>query len=156
MKQLDLFSNVTVDEVSLIYKSKTPPHQRISISGSKDACNAFISMWDEDTLELQEEFRILLLNRSNRVLGVTVISQGGISGMVVDIRRILQAALKSNASSIICCHNHPSGNTKPSEADRKITLKISEAAKLMDIQLLDHIIIVPGDEYFSFSDEGLI
>jgi len=156
MKQINLFEQTTVDEVSLVYKSKTPLSQRIKISGSNDAWNAFISLWDQDTLELHEEFKVMLLNRSNRVLGIILISKGGISGTVVDIRQILQAALKANASSIICGHNHPSGNLKPSEADQRITQKISEAAKLMDIQLLDHLILIPDDHYFSFSDEGLI
>lgn len=145
-----------VDEVSLIYKTKTPPRERKKISSSSDAYDGFMGSWNMDTLELHEEFKVMLLNRSNKVLGVILISKGGISGTVVDIRQILQAALKSNASSIICAHNHPSGNKQPSEADQKITQKVASAGKLMDIQLLDHLVLVPGNEYFSFSDEGLI
>ena len=156
MTQINLFNQSNVDEVSLIYKTKTPPNQRRKISGSRDAYDAFMGSWNMDTLELHEEFKVMLLNRSNKVLGVILISKGGISGTVVDIRQILQAALKSNASSIICAHNHPSGNKQPSEADQKITQKVASAGKLMDIQLLDHLVLVPGNEYFSFSDEGLI
>ena len=156
MIQLNLFEPTTVDEVSLVYKSKTPPDQRYQIKGSSDAHDALLSSWDSQTIELHEEFKVLLLNSSNRVLGVIQISKGGISGTVVDIRQIFQAALKANASSIIACHNHPSGNMNPSEADQRITQKISAAGKVMDIQLLDHLILVPGDSYFSFSDEGLI
>ena len=156
MNQLSLSNQQTVDEISLIYKSKTPPSQRVKITGSQDAYNAFRTTWNQDTIELHEEFKVMLLSRSNRVLGVTLISIGGTSGTVVDLRLILASALTANASSVICGHNHPSGNLKPSEADQKITQKISAAAKLMDISLLDHLILVPGNSYFSFSDEGIL
>ena len=109
-----------------------------------------------DIIEFVEEFRLLLLNRSNAVLGIIEISKGGISGTVTDIRLIFQAAIKGNASGIICAHNHPSGNLSPSESDIKITQKIKEAGNLMDIQLLDHLIITSEDEYFSMADNGHI
>jgi len=89
------------------------------------------------------------------VLGITSISEGGLSGTVVDVRLILATALKAGASSMILCHNHPSGNLKPSEADYKITQKIKDAGETMDIQVLDHLIIT-GEAYFSFSDEGVM
>ena len=101
-------------------------------------------------------FVILLLNRSNSVLGIMEVSKGGISGTVTDVRVILQAAIKSNASGIILCHNHPSGNINPSESDSKLTQKIKEAGQLMDIQLLDHIIITKEDRCYSFADNGPI
>lgn len=81
---------------------------------------------------------------------------GGITGTVIDVRIILQYALKSNACSIIVSHNHPSGNLEPSNADIQITKKIKEAAKLMDISLLDHLIITTGDKYYSMADKGMI
>jgi DNA repair protein RadC len=102
-----------------------------------------------------EEFWILLLNRSNRLIDVQRTSQGGISGTVTDIRMILKNAILHTASSIVLCHNHPSGNLKPSSADMSITKKMAEAAKLMDIKVLDHIILADRN-YFSFADEGLI
>jgi DNA repair protein RadC len=102
-----------------------------------------------------EEFWIVLLNRSNKIIERQKISQGGISGTVTDIRIILKLALEKLASSLILCHNHPSGNPKPSEADISITKKIKESGKLMDINLLDHIIVTDGN-YFSFADEGII
>ncbi len=83
------------------------------------------------------------------------VSKGGISGTVTDVRIILQAALKSNASGLIICHNHPSGNLNPSESDTKITQKIKEAGNVMDIQLLDHLII-NDEDYYSFADNGLL
>lgn len=103
----------------------------------------------------REEFWVLLLSRSNRLMEKVKISQGGVSGTITDVRIILQSAFSKLASAMILCHNHPSGNLKPSEADLKITKKIREAAKLMDIAVLDHIIV--GDEaYLSFADENLL
>jgi DNA repair protein RadC len=96
------------------------------------------------------------MNRSNAVLGIMSVSKGGISGTITDIRIIFQGALKSNASGIIISHNHPSGNTDPSESDRRITQKIKEAGNIMDIQLLDHIIILPVEGYYSFADNGVV
>jgi DNA repair protein RadC len=102
-----------------------------------------------------EEFWILLLNRSNRIIEKRKISQGGISGTVTDIRMILKFAIDALASSIILCHNHPSGNLQPSEADIQVTRKLKESSALMDINLLDHVIIA-GKQYFSLADENLI
>jgi DNA repair protein RadC len=102
-----------------------------------------------------EEFWVLHLSRSNRILAWKRISQGGIAGTVTDIRLILKDALENTASALIICHNHPSGNLQPSEADREITKKIAEAARIMDIRLLDHIIIGEGG-YYSFADENLL
>jgi DNA repair protein RadC len=102
-----------------------------------------------------EEFWVLFLNRSNRVIGKMKMSQGGISGTVTDVRIIMKKAVEYLASGIIVCHNHPSGNLNPSESDSKITNKIREAGGLLDIQFLDHIII-SGKDYYSFADNGLI
>jgi len=97
----------------------------------------------------------LLLNRANKVLGISTISEGGLSGTVTDVRLIYQYAIKANASGIIIAHNHPSGNINPSESDQKITNKIKDAGNLLDIQLLDHIILTAEIEiYRSFADEG--
>ncbi len=100
-----------------------------------------------------EEFWVLHLSRSNRILAWKRISQGGIAGTVTDVRLILKDALENTASSLIICHNHPSGTLQPSEADKEITKKISQAAAIMDIRLLDHIIIGEGG-YYSFADEN--
>jgi DNA repair protein RadC len=102
-----------------------------------------------------EEFWILLLNRNNRICSKAKISTGGVSGTVVDVRLILKRAIDHLASAIVLCHNHPSGNARPSEADIKLTRKIKEAARLHDIDVVDHIIIAER-EYFSFADDGLI
>jgi DNA repair protein RadC len=102
-----------------------------------------------------EEFWLLMLNRANKVLGRFKVSQGGLSGTVIDTRIILKKALDNLASSIIVCHNHPSGNNQPSDADVKITEKLKKAAEMLEIKLLDHVIIA-DKSYFSFADEGLI
>lgn len=102
-----------------------------------------------------EEFWLLMLNRANRVIGRFKVSQGGLSGTVIDNRIILKKALDHLASSIIVCHNHPSGNRQPSDADVQITEKLKKAAEMLEIKLLDHVIIA-DKSYFSFADEGLI
>ena len=146
----------TIAEVQLIYKSKVKASDRPQVKCSRDAYNLFIESWNSGTIEFVEEFKILILNRSNSVLGILDISKGGISGTVTDVRLIFQAAIKANASGIIVCHNHPSGNLNPSESDTKLTHKIKEAGNLMDIQLLDHLILTIDDNYYSFADNGLL
>jgi len=102
-----------------------------------------------------EEFWIILLNRANEVIDRKNISKGGVSGTVADAKLIFKVALDKLSSGIILCHNHPSGNLKPSQADLKLTRKLSEAGKNLDISVLDHLII--GNKgYFSFSDEGIL
>jgi DNA repair protein RadC len=90
-----------------------------------------MAAWDPDSIEHIEEFKLMLLTRSNKVLEIASLSIGGLSGTVTDVRIILQYAIKANASSIIICHNHPSGNLNPSESDLAITAKVKDSAKLM-------------------------
>jgi DNA repair protein RadC len=153
---MNSFDITNIAEVKLIYLSKVRASDRPKIHCSKDAYDLLLSTWDKDTIEYTEEFKVLLLNRSNAVLGLLSISKGGISGTVTDVRIVLQAAIKSNASGLIAAHNHPSGNLNPSESDIRITQKIKEAGNVMDIQLLDHLIITHGEEYYSFADNGIL
>ena len=102
-----------------------------------------------------EEFWVLLLNRSNRVIGKERISSGGIDQTTADIRTILREALLARATQIAVIHNHPSGNARPSQEDRRITERIKEAGRIMSIHLTDHVIVCDGS-YFSFNDEGLL
>jgi DNA repair protein RadC len=109
-----------------------------------------------DLLDIpHEEFWVLLLNRANRVIKKVRISQGGVSGTVVDPRIIFKLAVEALASGIIVAHNHPSGNLTASQADILLTQKLKEGGKLLEIQVLDHVIIA-GQKYFSFADDGLI
>ena len=102
-----------------------------------------------------EVFGVVYLNKSNKVNHFEIVSSGGITGTVADTRIILKKALENGATSIVLCHNHPSGNLKPSKADEELTKKIKEAAKYHDIEVIDHI-IVSEEGYFSFSDDGLL
>lgn len=102
-----------------------------------------------------EVFAALYLNRANKINHFAIISEGGITGTVADPRVILRQALEQDAVSIILCHNHPSGSLKPSRADEQLTAKIKEAARYLDITVLDHL-IVSEEGYFSFADEGLM
>lgn len=144
-----------VAEVELVYRTKVKPSQRPKIVSTADAYEILQKIWNPDKIEMIEEFKVLLLNRSNKVLGVLEASSGGITGTVADPRIILAAAIKANAVSIILAHNHPSGSLKPSRADEELTIKIMEAAKYLDMTVLDHIIITT-ESYFSFADEGLL
>ena len=112
--------------------------------------------FSDDTIQLNEQFMVLYLNKRNRVLGVYPAFVGGITSTVVDLRLILSIALTTLATSIVLCHNHPSGALKPSKEDIDITHRIKEAAKYLDIVVQDHIIITFEQKYFSFADEGLI
>jgi DNA repair protein RadC len=143
-----------ISEVRLVYRTKVKSSERPQIKCSKDAFDIFMENWDLDSIEHIEEFKLMLLTRSNKVLGIASISKGGINGTVIDVRIILQFAIKANASGIILCHNHPSGNVQPSESDIAITRKIKESGNVMDIQLLDHLIIVPEGKFYSMADEG--
>jgi DNA repair protein RadC len=102
-----------------------------------------------------EVFAVIYLNRANKIKHFEIVSEGGITGTVADPRIILRKALEEDAVSIILCHNHPSGNLKPSRADEQLTSKIKEASRFLDITVLDHI-IVSESGYFSFADEGLL
>jgi DNA repair protein RadC len=153
---IDLFNAdvlTTVAEVQLVYKTKVKPIDRIKVLESKDAENIFRKLWDTDQMELREEFKILLLNRANTVLGVFNVSQGGVAGTVVDPKLVFQAALKANASAIILCHNHPSGNLQPSQADIKLTKQLQACGKFLELEVTDHIIIT-ATEYYSMTDKG--
>ncbi len=144
-----------VAEVELVYKTRVKASERPLIKSSKDCYETFLKVWDKNKLEFQEEFKVLLLNRGNRVTGVYEASSGGMTGTVADPRLILAAAIKGLAVSIILSHNHPSGALTPSRADEELTAKIKEAAKYLDIKVLDHVIIT-SEGYYSFADEGLI
>ena len=142
-----------VAEIKVSYTSNLT--EKIRLTNFKDTYQFILSHWDLNIIEYQEESKIILLNRSNMVLGIHQLSKGGISGTVVDLRIVLAIALKCNASGIILVHNHPSGNLQPSEADRKITRKLKEACQLLELNLIDHLIISKHD-CLSFAQDGLL
>ncbi|MES2591081.1 MAG: DNA repair protein RadC [Bacteroidota bacterium] len=133
-------------------RKDTETVKRVKITASKDVYDLMKpSMMDLP----HEEFWMLVLNRANLVIKKELISRGGVAGTVVDTKIIFKTACENYASSIIICHNHPSGNLKPSDADIKITKNIKEAGKIMEIPLLDHLIITENG-FYSFGDEGMI
>ena len=144
-----------VAEIELIYKSKVKPSERPNITSSHDAYKLIKLLWDEDKIDLVEQFKVLFMNRANKVLCIYNPSSGGITGTVADPRLIYSAALRINAVSLILCHNHPSGNLKPSQADIDLTRKIKCAGQYFDMKVFDHLIIT-SETYLSFADEGLL
>ena len=148
---LENMENV-IAEIQVSYNTNSRVKQKITSSAS--AYEILKANWDEGRLELQEEFKVLLLNRANDVLGIYNMSMGSVSGTVVDVRLLFAVALKCNASGILISHNHPSGNLNPSEADKEITKKIKQASDIFDIKMIDHIIITHLG-YFSFLDNGI-
>ena len=122
------------------------------IKGSKDVANYIRPMIGDLN---HEEFWVLFLNRRNAILSSEKLSMGGMTGTVIDVRLVLKSALEKYSTSLIFCHNHPSGNLEPSDADKKITRQLKEAAAVMEIPVIDHIIVTQSS-YFSFADEGML
>ncbi|MBL4703204.1 MAG: JAB domain-containing protein [Flavobacteriales bacterium] len=146
-------NNIFAKEVKAIYQDSEfiTPSQ---IRSSKDSAKYLKTVFPVQ-LDHKEAFVSLYLNRANKVIGYSVISIGGISGTVVDLKLLFQSALICNASAIIMCHNHPSGNLNPSNADINLTNKAVKGGQFLDLPVLDHIILTTNS-YYSFADDGLI
>ncbi len=145
-----------VNEIKISYVGGVKSHLWTKVSHSSDAAELLFENWDKGTIGLFETFKILLLNNSNKVKGEHIISQGGITGTLVDMRILFATVLKSLSVAIILAHNHPSGKLEPSEADKLLTNKIKKAASFFDIKLLDHLIFAPDGDYFSFKDSHIL
>ncbi len=145
-----------VSEIDVGYKAGYKLSERPQFTQSLAVNNFAHGIWNHEEIAFREEMKAVYLDRGNRVLGVRTISKGGSAGTVSDVKHILGIGMKANASGVILLHNHPSGSTKPSKADKKITDKVSFAGDLCDILLLDHLIITPEGDFYSFADEGNI
>lgn len=143
-----------VPEITISYNTSDKMHPG-ALTDSRSTYEFLKSVYPAGSIELQERFIVLYLNRANKILGYYNHAVGGISGVTTDLRLIYATALASACSGIIVSHNHPSGNLEPSPADMQITRRIKEAGKLFEILLLDHI-IVTKKEYYSFADEGTL
>ena len=143
--------DLKIAEIKVSYSTGSRAKSRIT--GSDSAYRLLLSCWDKTIIEFQEEFKVLLLNRSNKVLGIYPLSKGGVSGTFVDPKLLFSVALKCHASALILAHNHPSGNLSPSENDKGLTKKLVSAGRFLDIKVLDHIILTK-ESYTSFADEG--
>ena len=144
--------NSNLAEIKITYRNKQKFSEMIKVTCSSDVVDVLRSFWS-DQLEYREEFAVICLNRANRVLGYSFISSGGMAGTVADAKVIFQIALKSNASSIILAHNHPSGNKLPSNQDIELTKKMKQIGGLLDLPVLDHIILT-SETFYSLADEG--
>jgi len=142
---------MTTSEIQISYNP--PKGYRPTVNCSAEAYELLIQHYPAETIQLQEHFVIMHLNRANKVIGIHKLSIGGMTSTIADIRILLAVALKSMATAIILSHNHPSGVLKPSQADIILTQKIKEAAALLDIELLDHL-IVSSEGFYSFAQEG--
>ena len=147
--------NMKVAEVQLSYKTTVKASERPQINTSDDVYRVLKENWNFEIIEFIEEFKVLLLNRANRVIGIVPISVSGTAGTIADPKVIYVSALKANAASIILAHNHPSGNLKASHADIELTKKLKNAGLFLDLPILDHIILTK-DGFLSFADEYLM
>ncbi len=145
-----------VNEIKISYTGELKSSMWHKIGNSQDAAELLFGDWDKDTIGIQETFKVVLLNNSNKVKGVYQLSQGGITGTLVDLRILFAVILKSLSVAIILVHNHPSGKLQPSDADKRLTNKIKKASMLFDITILDHLIFAPDGDYYSFSDNGIL
>ena len=144
-----------VAEIEISYRPVFKMAELPQVTSSNQAYEVLMDRWDDGRLELLEEFKVILLNRRGRVLGVVNISQGGISGTVADPKVIFAVALKACASSVILAHNHPSGELSPSNADLALTKRLIAGGDILGIEVHDHL-IVSRYGFYSFGDEGLM
>jgi DNA repair protein RadC len=145
-----------VNEIAISYSGSLKANLLPKITCSQSAADLAYSQWNKDTIELHETFKIMLLNNANKGKGIYDTSNGGITGTLVDVRILFAVLLKSLTTAVILVHNHPSGTLTPSEPDKRLTQKIKKAGELFDIKVLDHLILIPDGNYFSFADEGIL
>jgi DNA repair protein RadC len=143
-------------EVEVSYKYKSNLNQRPKLSSALEVFEFAKYLFHQDRLGLQEQFIVIYLNKTNKVIGSCNLFTGSISACVVDIKLILAIGLKLMANGVILIHNHPSGNMQASESDIALTKKIKNALELLDMTLLDHLIVSPDFNYIAFTQEGLI
>lgn len=149
MRELRMIHEVTVE-----YKPSYKQSELTKISDVNESVSFLRAIWEDDIL-YRERFYMLMLNRQNKVIGFTLISIGGSSSCIVDVKMIMQSAILTHSCGIIIAHNHPSGNLKPSNPDLAITKQVKEACKIFDFALVDHIILTENS-YYSFANEGIL
>jgi DNA repair protein RadC len=145
-----------VNEIAISYSGNLKTNQLPKITSSQNAAELLYGQWNKNNIELHETFKVMLLNNANKVKGIYEVSTGGITGTLVDLRILFAVVLKSLTTAVILAHNHPSGTLIPSEPDKRLTQKIKKAGELFDIKVLDHLILTPDGNYFSFADEGIL
>jgi DNA repair protein RadC len=148
-------SDAIVAEIELRYTPILKISTLPQIKDSHSAYDIFFANWDKTKIEFVEQFKVMLLNKAHRVLGICTISSGSSTMTIGDPRLVFAAALKANACSIIVAHNHPSGNLNPSRTDNDLSQKLKEGGRILDLSVLDHLII-STEGYYSFADEGAL
>lgn len=146
----------SVPEIDIVKVDLIKFEGKNKVTSSETAANVFREFWSENSINVQEHFNVLLLNRSNRPIGIYQLSKGGIDSTIADIELISAVAVKALAKGVIVAHNHPSGELSPSEPDKNMTKQLKEALKLFHISLLDSMILAPSGGYYSFLDEGIM
>lgn len=152
---IDEVNRFTVSELKVSYYPKMRAFDRAMITRSSDAYPLFLNNWDLDAIYMVEHSHLMLLNRTNRVLGIIPLSVGGVSCTIVDPKVVFRYAIAGGATAIMIAHNHPTCILTPSKNDEMMTSKIREGGKLLDIHLMDHLIISP-EGYLSMADEGFL
>ena len=142
-------------KIQISWDKKVKKSELIPLTSSTQSVAVLREIFSKDTFDWTEEMILLCMNRANKIVGFYKVSSGGISGTICDPKVVFTIALNCGASSIILAHNHPSGNTTPSQADKLITQKIKSGGEILDIKLLDHVILT-DESYYSFADEGEI
>jgi len=155
MQQQLFASTYKAAEMELVYRNNIRPEDRVQISQSKTAYEVLLNSWDQDRIELVEQFKIILLDFRLNCLGISEISTGGMSLCPVDMKIVFSTALLAKASKIIAAHNHPSGFPHPSNEDIVLTRRMVEAGKLLSLDVQDHLIVTKYD-YYSLADNGFI
>jgi DNA repair protein RadC len=161
MIQLNSFErNPNLAELKVSYKGRRPADNgQVKmpwiVAAPVDAVNYLRSVWDKDRLELIEEMLLICLNTRLEVLGWVKVAQGGLTAASVDPRIIFGVALQVAAARVLIAHNHPSGMTAPSRQDREFTERLKSAGKLLEIELIDHVILA-RESHFSFAEQGLL
>jgi len=151
-KEYPVLLDDQVAEITLSYSNRLKLKDRVKVTNPNIAGSIFRQTWNPDKLELQESFKVMLLNRNNQLLGIVNLSEGGIAGTVVDMKLLFAVVLKSLASGIILCHNHPSGNLCPSDSDLRLQRKVETNCSSLEISMLDHLILT-YDGFYSFVNE---
>lgn len=146
---------LNVSEIKVKFRPKFKLSECPKVSNSKEAYTILMQVWDKGLMGFLEEFKVILLNNANKVLGVVDIAVGGKDYVPVDMKVIFSIALKASASKIILAHNHPSEKLEPSNQDKAITIKAVDAGKVLDIEVCDHL-IVGAEKYYSLKDEAIL
>ena len=145
----------SVSEIELSYIPQRKLSDLPKVTTSDDVYQTFLESWDKTKIQFVEQFKVMLLNRAARVLGICTLSNGSGSSTVVDPKLVFALALKANSGRIILAHNHPAGNLTPSKYDFDITYKLKQGAGLLEIQIDDHMII-SAEGYYSFAEQGAL